>query len=157
MQRRRVDGVRPSTALHEIGFLATWCSADEWVAAYVECMRIGQVILRVSDLERSTVFWSETFGLAVSMSGGAFAFLDGGGVSLVLNRVDQLPEDSSLTEIVFEFDDVRASHSELAERGVPFEVELRPVTADGERELWAAHFRDPDGHLASVTGWVRSG
>lgn len=120
-------------------------------------MRIGQVILRVSDLQKSIGFWSETFGLGVTTSGGAFAFLDGGGVSLVLNQIDETPEDTSLTEIVFEFDDVRVSHSELVERGVPFEVELRPVTADGKRELWAAHFRDPDGHLASVTGWVRSG
>jgi hypothetical protein len=38
--------------------------------------------------------------------------------------------------------------------GVPFEVEPRPVTSDGERTLLAAHFRDPDGHLVSVTGWV---
>jgi hypothetical protein len=26
--------------------------------------------------------------------------------------------------------------------------------ADGERELWATHFTDPDGHLASIVGWV---
>lgn len=119
-------------------------------------MRISQIILRVSDLQQSVDFWSNRFGLTVSMSGGAFAFLEGGGVNLVLNQIDDRPDDSSLTEVVFEFDDVRTSHSELAERGVPFEVDLRPVTADGERELWASHFRDPDGHLASVTGWVGS-
>jgi catechol 2,3-dioxygenase-like lactoylglutathione lyase family enzyme len=119
-------------------------------------MRVSQIILRVSDLQRSVDFWSGTFGLTVSMSGGAFAFLDGGGISLVLNQITQRPDDPSLTEIVFEFDDVGTSYSELAERGVPFEVELRPVTVDGNRELRAAHFRDPDGHLASVTGWVSS-
>ena len=58
------------------------------------------------------------------------------------------------TEIVMEFDDVRAAYEELSGRGVPFEIELRPVTSDGERDLLAAHFRDPDGHVASVTGWV---
>lgn len=119
-------------------------------------MPISQIILRVSDLQKSTEFWSETFGLALSMSAGAFAFLDGGGVSLALNEIDERPDDASLTEIVFEFDDVRAAYSELVGRGVPFQVELRPVTADGGRELWAAHFRDPDGHLASVTGWIIS-
>lgn len=120
-------------------------------------MKISQVILRVGDLQNSIEFWSETFGLTVAMSGEAFAFLDGGGVSLVLNQMAEPPQDASLTEIVFEFDDVRASHAELLDRGVPFEVELRPVTADAKRELWAAHFRDPDGHLASVTGWVSPG
>ena len=119
-------------------------------------MRISQIILRVGDLQESIDFWSETFGLELKMSAEAFAFLDGGAVSLVLNQIDEPPLDESLTEIVFEFDDVRASHSVLAERGVPFQVELRPVPTDGNREVWAAHFRDPDGHVASVTGWVES-
>jgi len=117
-------------------------------------MRIGQVILRVSDLERSLAFWSDTVGLDLTLQAGTFAFLDGGSVQLTLNEVDSTVEDPSLTEIVFELDDIRAGHVELLGRGVPFEVEPRPVTKEGSRELWAAHFRDPDGHLASVTGWV---
>ena len=117
-------------------------------------MRIGQIILRVADLDRSVTFWTESVGLALSTSAGTFAFLDGDGVQLTLNQVDEPPADQSLTEIVLEVDDVRASFLELTGRGVPFEVELRPVTSDGQRELLAAHFRDPDGHLASVVGWV---
>lgn len=117
-------------------------------------MRIGQVILRVGDIDRSVSFWSESVGFAVTMTAGAFAFLDGVGIQLTLNQVDQVPADDSLTEIVIEFDDVRAGYDELAQRGVPFEVELRPVTSDGSRDLLAAHFRDPDGHLGSVVGWV---
>lgn len=117
-------------------------------------MRIGQVILRVADLDRSVRFWAETVGFPVSMRFEGFAFLDGGGIGLTLNQVDADFEDSSLTEIVLEVDDVRAAFAELADRGVVFEVELRPVTSDGERDLLAAHFHDPDGHLASITGWV---
>lgn len=117
-------------------------------------MRIGQVILRVSDLERSIAFWSQTVGLDLALQAGNFAFLEAGDIQLTLNEVDRALEDASLTEIVFELDDIRAGHAGLVERQVPFEVELRPVTADGSRELWAAHFHDPDGHLASVVGWV---
>lgn len=117
-------------------------------------MRIGQIILRVSDLDRSVGFWSETVGFALVMRAGTFAFLDGNGVQLTLNQIDEVPPDASLTEIVIEVDDIGASYRELSCRGVPFEVEPRAVTADGDRELWATHFRDPDGHLASVVGWV---
>lgn len=117
-------------------------------------MRIGRVILRVADLDESIAFWVERVGLDLAARGGAFAFLDGAGVQLALNQVEVRPDDGSLTEIVFEVDDVRASYDALAARGVPFEVELRPVTTDGSHELWAAHFYDPDGHLASVTGWI---
>jgi hypothetical protein len=55
---------------------------------------------------------------------------------------------------VIEVDDVAAAYGSMKERGVPFEVEPRPVTSDGQRTLLAAHFRDPDGHATSVTGWV---
>ncbi|MFP3883678.1 MAG: VOC family protein [Actinomycetota bacterium] len=117
-------------------------------------MRIHRIILRVSDLETSVGFWQGKVGLELAGKGGGFAFLDGGGVHLVLNQIDEVPDDSSLTEIVFQVDDVRAAFDELSGRDVRFEVELRPVTSDGNHELLAAHFRDPDGHLASVTGWV---
>jgi catechol 2,3-dioxygenase-like lactoylglutathione lyase family enzyme len=119
-------------------------------------MRIGQIILRVSNLDRSLGFWSDTFGLTPIMRLGTFASLDGGGIELTLNEVAERPDDGSLTEIVFEVDDVMSAHTELASRGVPFEVEPRAVTSDGARELWAAHFHDPDGHLASVVGWIDS-
>jgi catechol 2,3-dioxygenase-like lactoylglutathione lyase family enzyme len=117
-------------------------------------MRIGQIILRVSDLERSVDFWCEEVGLSLSTTAGSFAFIDGGSIQLTLNQVDVVPPDESLTEVVLEFDDVRSAYAELAARGVLFQVELRPVTNDGERDLLAAHFTDPDGHLASVVGWV---
>lgn len=117
-------------------------------------MRIGQIILRVADMEKSVRFWSTAVGFDVRMRGEAFSFLDGGTVQLTLNRIDERPDDGSLTEIVIEVDDVNGSFEELSGRGVPFEVEPRAVMADGERELWATHFADPDGHLASIVGWV---
>ncbi len=118
-------------------------------------MNITRVILRVSDLDTSLAFWTEKVGLSVLFGYGSFVFLDGGGVQLALNQAQsEMGADSSLTELVFEVEDVRATHAEMAERGVPFEVQLRPVTEDGDRELLAAHFRDPDGHVASLTGWV---
>jgi catechol 2,3-dioxygenase-like lactoylglutathione lyase family enzyme len=119
-------------------------------------MRIGRIILRVSDLDRSLAFWAGTLGLVEIMRAGTFASLAGGDVELMLNEVSDCPDDLSLTEIVFEVDDVHSAHSELASRGVPLEVEPRVVTSDGARELWATHFHDPDGHLASVVGWVDS-
>ena len=117
-------------------------------------MRLEQLILRVSDLDASIAFWTGKVGLELAGRGGTFAFIDGGGAQLVLNQIDERPDDASLTEIVLGTDDVRAAYDELTARGVPFEVELRPVTSDGKHELWAAHFRDLDGHLASVTGWI---
>ena len=117
-------------------------------------MQIARIILGVSDLDRAVAFWSGTVGLIVASGDGPFVFLDGGGVQLVLTQADGSVTDDSLTEIVIEADDVLATHNQMLGRGVPFEVELRPVTSDDRRDLLAAHFRDPDGHVVSLTGWV---
>ncbi len=37
---------------------------------------------------------------------------------------------------------------------VEFRVEPREVMRQGDRALHAADFRDPDGHVLSITGWV---
>jgi catechol 2,3-dioxygenase-like lactoylglutathione lyase family enzyme len=118
-------------------------------------MRIARVILRVSDLQNAIDFWSVKVGLPVQFETPEFAFLDGGPIQLMLNHLDDAVA-KSLTEVVFESDDVRATFEEMRSRGVPFAVELRAVTGDGARDLLASHFTDPDGNLASITGWVEA-
>lgn len=116
--------------------------------------RVSTIILRVADLERSTAFYRDTIGLPLRFGNGAFSFFDGGGVDLVLNRDGDPAAVSSTTEVVLEVDDVMAAHLALTRRGVSFRVAPRPVTEDADRQLLAADFRDPDGHLLSITGWV---
>ena len=119
-------------------------------------MKLSNVILRVSDLEPSITFWRDMVGLDLIFSSGEFAFLALGDSQLVLNQPVDFESQRSDTEIVLEVDDLAVAFEEMKERGVRFEVDPRPVTSDGERDLLATHFRDPDGHLASVTGWVES-
>lgn len=116
-------------------------------------MKVSHVILRVTDIERSTEFYRDAVGLDVLTGSGLFAFLDAGSIRVALN-VGEPPDPSTTTEIVLEVDEILDAYRQMSERGVPFEVEPRAVTSDGSRELHAAHFRDPDGHLWSITGWV---
>ena len=120
-------------------------------------MRLSSVILRVEDMDKSVGFWKDAVGLDVASQIPGFTFLDGGGTKLILNQDDRFSEDESLTEVVFESDDVRTEFAEMTERGVPFELELRLLNSDGQRDLLGAHFRDPDGHYGSLTGWVETG
>lgn len=100
------------------------------------------------------VFWRDHVGLELVFSSDEFAFFVVGDNQLILNQPLVFEDQRSDTEVVFEVDDVRQAVAEMRDRGVPFEVEPRAVTSDGERTLFAAHFRDPDGHVASVTGWI---
>jgi catechol 2,3-dioxygenase-like lactoylglutathione lyase family enzyme len=118
-------------------------------------MRLSNIILRISDMDASVAFWRDQVGLDLLWTSGEFAFFGLGDCQLVLNRPEVYESQRSDTEIVLEVDDPASTHAEMSRRGVPFEVEPRPVTSDGERTLLAAHFRDPDGHLASLTGWVQ--
>lgn len=117
-------------------------------------MKLTSIVLRTRDIERSKEFWSTTVGLSVSFDSPAFVFLDGGGAQLILSALDREISDESLTEVVFESEDVETDFEVMTSRGVPFEVELRPITSDDDRDLLGAHFRDPDGHYGSLTGWV---
>jgi catechol 2,3-dioxygenase-like lactoylglutathione lyase family enzyme len=121
--------------------------------------RVSNLILRVADLPRALAFYRDTLGMGVRFASDEFAFLDGGGIALVLNKPEAPPAQASaglaaLTEVVLEVDDVRARYAELEKRGVPFSREPRPVTSDAQRDLLATDFRDPDGHVLSLTGWV---
>lgn len=122
------------------------------IAETTFAMRLSRIILRVANMERSKRFWVDSVGLRIKGSSGEFLFLDGGSVDLILSH-DEADPGHSLTEIVFETEDVMSVYESLRQRGVEFIVEPRPVMAEGARELLAAHFRDPDGHLASITGW----
>jgi len=117
-------------------------------------MRIARLILRCSDLNRSVAFWRDLVGLDLVNLTPGFAFFEAKPVQLVLNVVPEERVVASLTEVVFEAKDIRDVHRRLTEQGVPFEVDPRAVVAEGNRQLLATHFRDPDGNLASLTGWV---
>ena len=83
-----------------------------------------------------------------------FAFFDGESISVALNANPEEPHDETTTEIALELEDVIAAYEEMSGRGVEFEVAPRPVMEQDGRTLQAAHFRDPDGHFWSITGWL---
>lgn len=122
-------------------------------------VRAARVILRVSDLNRSTAFYRDRVGLTLQSLNDEFAVFDAGGMVLMLEHLPKPPSSPSaglaaLTEIVFESDDVFLTHAVMERRGVRFKQEPRAVTSDDTRVMYAADFRDPDGHVLSIAGWV---
>jgi len=115
----------------------------------------GNLLVMVSDLEKSVGFYRDTLGL--KMTGdipGEFAFFIWGEITLALRETDR-PIARCLCGISFQVADVLATHESLTKKGIAFTKPLRTVTSNDAQELLATDFRDPDGHVLSITGWVQ--
>ena len=55
--------------------------------------------------------------------------------------------------LFFATDDIQGTYEELKGKGVEFVHKPRVVSQGEQLELWAATFRDPDGHAIALTRW----
>jgi len=113
--------------------------------------QIGVIMLGVKETARSVAFYRDKMGLTVKMAFEGFTFLESGGVTLVLSEVLARATGGPIagaTEVVFSVPDVRAAYDALVANGVEFNIAPHPVSGP----MWAANFRDPDGHGLSIFG-----
>ncbi|MBV9572644.1 MAG: VOC family protein [Acidobacteriales bacterium] len=111
---------------------------------------LSMIMLGVHELDRALAFYQEKLGLKLRQRIPGFAFLESGAVSLVLSEPlgKTATPTAGATEIVFSVNDVRACCETLEGRGVEFFEQPHNVAGP----MWAANFRDPDGHLLSLFG-----
>lgn len=111
---------------------------------------ISMIMLGVRDLEQSRVFYEDRLGLKVSQKIPGYIFFETGAVTLILSEAlaKNVSAVAGATEVIFSVNDVRSYHQELVARGVRFTQEPHNVAGP----MWAANFRDPDGHLLTLFG-----
>ena len=131
------------------------------LAQQAPTIRANRVILRVANLKTSVEFFRDRVGIPLQSTFDEFAVFGGDGMTLMLQQVERKSSGpstglSALTEVVLESADVMKTYQEMKGRGVDFLRGPFAATTDGSRVLYAASFRDPDGHILSVTGWVGS-
>lgn len=111
---------------------------------------VSMIMLGVRDLEKSVSFYRDRLGIDIRQRIPGFAFLDSGALTIVLSEplAKNVSPLAGATEVIFSVNDVRASYEALKEQGVEFSQEPRNVSGP----MWAANFRDPDGHLLTLFG-----
>jgi len=123
-------------------------------------LRANRIIVRVADLEASIRFYRDLVGLPLQRTfDNEFAEFGEGGMGILLQKVTRkstLPSTglSAITEIVLDSPDVLESYNAMKMRGVVFPHPPRLATDGDGRDLYTADFRDPDGHVLSIAGWV---
>lgn len=112
--------------------------------------QIQMIMLGVGSVDQSIQFYRDRLGLSVRNQIPGFAFLDGGGLTLVLSEgLGKARENKAgAVEIVFSVSHVKTAYEALRQQGVAFLNEPRNVNGP----FWAANFEDPDGHLLSIFG-----
>lgn len=118
---------------------------------------IGQISVTVRDLDEAVAFYRDSLGLPELFRAGTMAFLRCGDVRLMLTLPEEADADAPASILYFRVDDLEAAHARLLERDVPFERPPHKVADLGDRELWMAFFRDPDGHLMAIMSDRRPG
>jgi resuscitation-promoting factor RpfA len=118
-----------------------------------ELLAMG-IMLIVSDLGRSLHFYGGTLGFAVvDQTAGSAVLTNGGGRILLRQVADMSPVDRRVVHLHIPVTDVESSYQELRRKGVDFVHRPRVMSRLDRSEMWAATFRDPDGHAIALTQW----
>ncbi|TDB73832.1 VOC family protein [Micromonospora sp. KC721] len=113
---------------------------------------VGLTLL-VTDLSRSLDFY-RSLGFTEVDRGSGNAVLASGGTRLVLREITEAaPVSRRLVHVNLEVDDIDAAYHRLKDSGVRFTYAPRVVNRGSRLEVWAAAFRDPDGHGVALTQW----
>jgi catechol 2,3-dioxygenase-like lactoylglutathione lyase family enzyme len=112
------------------------------------------IMLLVSDLTRSLDFYQDTLGFEiVDRTAGGAVLSYGGGRLLLRHQADMSPVDRRVVHLHIEVSDVDVAYQELLDKGIEFVHKPRVLSRGDRLELWAARFRDPDGHGIALTQW----
>ena len=117
--------------------------------------QIGQVALRIHDLDRTIEFYRDTLGMKFLFNTPTMAFFDCGGVRLMLSIPERPEFDRPGSILYFKVDDIEAARSTLIDRGVEFIDEPHLIARLPDHELWMSFFNDPSDNTLALMSEVR--
>jgi methylmalonyl-CoA/ethylmalonyl-CoA epimerase len=112
--------------------------------------QIGQIAVRVQDVERATAFYRDTLGMRFLFAFPGLAFFDAGGVRLMLSRAEDPKFDHPASTLYYRVPNIEAAHEALQARGVRFERGPHLVARMPDHELWLAELRDSEENILAL-------
>jgi methylmalonyl-CoA/ethylmalonyl-CoA epimerase len=118
-------------------------------------LRIGQIAINAHDVDRAAAFYQNALGLKLLFKAPpGLAFLDCGGVRLMLSRPEKPEFDHPGSVLYFAVPDIQAAHARMKESGVKFEDDLHLIAKMPDHDLWMTFFRDSEGNLMGLMSEV---
>ena len=115
---------------------------------------IGQIAIRVHDLERAVEFYQHKLGLSHLFTVPKLAFFDCGGIRLMLSMPEKPEFDHPSSIIYFKVADIQTIYESLSALGVQFEDTPHLVAQMENYDLWMTFFRDSENNLLSLMSEV---
>jgi len=112
---------------------------------------IGQIAITVSDVDAALAFYRDILELPFLFRPAInLAFLDAGGVRLMLSTPQGAGEVGGNSILYFKIDDIERAFRSLIDRGAVGEREPQATAELSDHTLWLAFLRDPDGNLVGL-------
>lgn len=122
--------------------------------------RVGQIAIRVHDLDRAVAFYRDVLGLRfLFQAPPGLAFFECGGVRLMLSRPERSEHDHPGSVVYYVVDDIQAAWAAVTAGGA------KPATAGApephliakmpDHDLWMAFIDDSEGNLLGLMSEVR--
>ena len=119
----------------------------------IQPTRIAQIAIVVRDLDRAKSFYRDRLGLTHLFDAPpGLSFFQCGEVRLMLTPPEG-PETAGISIVYYEVEDIEAAHRALEAGGVPFESAPHFIAKLGDRDLWLAICRDPDGNMVGLMSY----
>jgi predicted enzyme related to lactoylglutathione lyase len=115
---------------------------------------IGQIAINVHDTNRAVEFYRDTLGLKLLFTAGHLAFLECGGVGLMLSQPERPELDHPASILYFKVTDIQSAHAQLLARNAKTEGEPHIVARMPDHDLWLAEFRDSEGNVMDLMSEV---
>jgi len=112
--------------------------------------RISQIALPVRDIGRAVAFYRDVVRLPVMLELPNLAFLDCGGLRLMLG-IAEGERDRGGSVIYYAVDDVRVEHDAIVGRGAQAVQLPHAVGRMGATEVWMAFYEDSEGNTFALT------
>ena len=118
--------------------------------------RIGQIAITVADVDDALGFYRDVLGLVFLFRPGPnLAFLDAGGVRVMLTTPQGHGAVGANSIVYFVVDDLQRNFDVLVARGASAERRPQLTARMPDHDLWIGFLRDPDGNLVGLMEEVR--
>jgi predicted enzyme related to lactoylglutathione lyase len=115
---------------------------------------IGQIAVRVSDLDRALKFYRDNLGLPFLFQVPGMAFFDCAGVRLLLGLPENGEAKKENSIIYFRVTDIDATKQAMEDRGTIFTSVPHLVARMEDHDLWMAFFEDSEGNTMALMSEV---